>query len=80
MVESGCELSCFFCKALAKNSGKQCQLLAFSTYMGGGMIKIGRCSLCVIMNAFQNLSVDFSIAVSILFSKCCLSLTFWHHV
>ena len=53
MADRCCEGFCLFSKDLAKDSGKQCQVLAFSTYMGGGGTKIGRGSLYVVMNAFQ---------------------------
>lgn len=53
MADNGCEWPGLFSKALARESGEQCQIHAFSTYMGRVVIRIGKCSFYVDRDAFQ---------------------------
>lgn len=66
----------FLRPSLAKDSGEQGQILAFSAYVGGRGATIGRCSFCVVMNAFQSLSTEFSTADDILDHSLLLPLLF----
>lgn len=61
MADSGCEWSYLLYKALTRKSDKQQQLAASSTYTGGGVVKLGRCSL----RTLQNLSMNFSTAIDV---------------
>lgn len=52
-ADNGCEWPGLFSKALARESGEQGQIHAFSTYMGRVVIRIGKCSLYVGRDTFQ---------------------------
>lgn len=53
IADNGYEWPGFFSKALASESGKQCQTHDFSPYMERMVIRIGKCSLYVDRDTFQ---------------------------